>query len=219
MFLVEKISNKIGNTISTSLKMDNDQEEIIIYGAFNFLQTLWSILIIMLFGFIFSVFFEALIISFTGSFLRRYSGGVHATSPNRCVAIGTFICTVLALFIVYVLSDVNFLFIAFLFFISLIYSYYIIYKLAPVDSRAKPIVNIAKKQHLKRCSIIILSTLYLLITILYLLYNSFGTISLLEYGLCINLAIIWQSFTLTPSGHNLINKVDAVLNFYKKEVT
>lgn len=42
MFFIEEASNKIGNKISSNLNLDKDAEEIIAYGAFAVLQTLWS---------------------------------------------------------------------------------------------------------------------------------------------------------------------------------
>ena len=45
-----------------------------------------------------------------------------------------------------------------------IWSYYIIYKLAPVDSASKPIVKEEKRKRMKKGSIILLSV-YLIITV------------------------------------------------------
>ncbi len=36
MFLIEQLSNKIGNKIANNLELDRDTEEIITYGAFQY---------------------------------------------------------------------------------------------------------------------------------------------------------------------------------------
>lgn len=215
MFLIERVSNKIGHSVASYSKMDKDHEDIIIYGAFNLLQTIFSILLVAIFGFIFHVFYEALIVSFTVGILRKYSGGAHLTSPNRCAAIGVFISVGFGLIVVNLIKIVSFKFVLILFVMSLIYCYYFIYQLAPVDSKAKPIASNQKKQHLKRCSIIALSIMSVMIILLFLLYKIFETDILSESGGCMTLGILWQTFTLTKSGHKLLGKVDAVLTIKK----
>ena len=78
---MEKLSNNIANKVALELSLDDDNREVIAYGTFALIQMLFSIILVFLFGLLFHVAFEALIISFTGSILRKYSGGVHASSP------------------------------------------------------------------------------------------------------------------------------------------
>ena len=73
---IENFSEIVVSTISTKLSIgDKDKEEILAYGAFVLIQTIISIIMIGIFGIIFNVLIEALIISVTASFLRRFSGG------------------------------------------------------------------------------------------------------------------------------------------------
>ncbi|MBU3171049.1 accessory gene regulator ArgB-like protein [Clostridium estertheticum] len=216
---MEKLSNNIANKVALELSLNDDNREVISYGAFALMQTFFSIIIVFIFGLIFHVANEALIISFTAAILRKYSGGVHASSPGNCTFIGTIISVGQAILISLLISCVvNLKLIIILGVIVFIWSYYIIHKLAPVDSISKPIVKEEKRNRMKKGSTILLSV-YLAITVfLILLYISSVEKKLLFYVLCLYSGILWQIFTLIPLGHLLVGKVDHFLNhIYIKE--
>jgi len=210
---MEKLSNNIANKVAAELSLDKDNREVIAYGTFALMQMLLSIILVFLFGLLFHVAFEALIISFTASILRKYSGGVHASSPGICTFIGTIVCVGQAVLIPLLMSSVvNLKLILMLGVVVFIWSYYIIYKLAPVDSASKPIVKEEKRKRMKKGAIILLSG-YLIITVfLFLFYISCDERKLLFYALCLYAGILWQTFTLTELGHLLIGKIDTFLN-------
>ena len=210
---MEKLSNSIANKVSSELSLDEDNRQVIAYGSFALMQMFLSIILVFLFGLLFHVAFEALIISFTGSILRKYSGGVHASSPAVCNFVGIIVCVGQAVLISLLESPVvNFKLVIILGVVIFIWSYYIIYKLAPVDSIAKPIVKEEKRKRMKKGSIILLSV-YLIITVFFILfYINSGERNFFTYVLCIYSGILWQAFTLTDLGHLLIGKVDLFLN-------
>ena len=210
---MEKLSNNIAAKVASELTLDEDNRAVIAYGTFALIQMLFSITLVFLFGSLFHVAFEALIISFTASILRKYSGGVHASSPGICTFIGTIVCVGQAGLISLLINSVfNLKLIIILGAVIFIWSYYIIYKLAPVDSASKPIVKEEKRKRMKKGSIILLS-LYLIITVfLILFYISSVERKLLVYALCLYAGVLWQVFTLTEPGHLLIGNIDALLN-------
>lgn len=206
MLKLENLCNKISNYISQELNLDNNRKAIINYGIFAFMQMIICILLVMIFGAIFNVFFEAIIVSFTVSILRKSSGGVHASSPKACAVIGTISSILMAKISQNIQVDFKRLIIWGI--IIFIWAYYFIYKLAPVDSIAKPIKNLEKRKRLKKNSIIILST-YLIIIIINFTYLYFiKNESSLIYISCIYMGILWQVFSLTKSGHLLLGKLD-----------
>ena len=210
---MEKLSNDIANKVASELSLDQNNKEVIAYGTFALMQMFLSIILVFLFGLLFHVAFEALIISFTASILRKYSGGVHASSPGICNFIGTIVCVGQSVLISLLMSSVgNIKLIIILGTVIFIWSYYMIYKLAPVDSAAKPIVKEEKRNRMKKGSIILLSA-YLIITVFFvLLYINSGGRNLIFYVLCLYSGILWQTFTLTSQGHLLVGKVDTFLN-------
>lgn len=210
---MEKLSNNIANKIALELSLDNDNKEVIAYGTFALMQMLISIIFVFIFGLLFHVAIEALIISFTAAILRKYSGGVHASSPWSCTFIGTIVCVGQAMLISLLISFMsNLELVVILGVIIFIWSYYIMYKLAPVDSIAKPIVKEEKKNRMKKGSIILLSVYLGISVFLILLYVSGGERKFIFYAIGLYSGIVWQAFTLTTPGHLLVGKVDTFLN-------
>lgn len=204
MFKIENICKKISSYIAQELNLDDDKKSVINYGIFAFIQMGICIALVIIFGFIFNVTIEAIIVSFTISILRKSSGGVHAHSPERCAVIGTVTSVGMALISKYI--NVSFSFFILVGSIIFIWSYYIVYKLAPVDSIAKPIKSIEKRKRLKKSSIMILSFYLIVVVINILCYLVIKNYSLLTYSLCIYMGLLWQVFSLTKGGHLILEK-------------
>lgn len=211
---MENLSNSIANKVASELNMDKDKKEVIAYGTFVLLQTFISIFLVSIFGYMFHVAMEAVIILFTASILRKYSGGAHAGSPGNCTFIGVVICVGQALlisFIVNVWIDVKITLILEL--IVFVCSYYIVYKLVPVDNPSKLIKSEAKRKRMKKGSFIILSIYMIIVTFIMVLYFNIKKTAILLYALCIIIGIAWQIFTLTKSGHLVLTKIDMFLKY------
>ena len=213
MFKLDEISNNIAEKISVELKFDSDKKQVIAYGAFVLIQTIISITIVFVFGLILGVGYEAILISFTASILRKYSGGAHASTPLNCIIIGTVICLSEALFVNIVVGfSLDFLIIliigVLIFFIAIL----TIYILVPVDNVAKPIKSAIKKKRMKKQSYMVLGIYLLVVIVSMLIYFKSSQHIALVTTLCIYLGILWQVFTLTKSGHSFLKKVDLDLN-------
>jgi len=204
MFKIQNICEKISSNIAQELSLDDDKKSVINYGIFAFIQMMICIVLVIIFGTVFNVVIEALIISFTISILRKSSGGVHASCPGRCAIIGTIASVGMGLISKHI--NVSFSLVILIGSIIFIWSYYIVYKLAPVDSIAKPIKNIEKRNRLKKSSIVILSA-YLIIVVINNLYFYFMKNStVLVYSLCIYMGLLWQVFSLTKYGYLVMGK-------------
>lgn len=210
---MEKLTNNIASKVAAELKLDNNRSEIIAYGMFALFHIALSIVLVIIFGLIFHVTIGALIICFSGSILRKYSGGAHASSPGKCAAIGTIICIGQALLFLYLLGPViNLKLLSFLGIVIFMLAFYIICKLAPVDSPAKPIKTKEKKIRMKKWSVFVLSTYIIIVVINTAIYTLFGDKRFLIYSLCIYGGVAWQIFTLTRVGHIIMNSIDNSLN-------
>ncbi|MDR3598434.1 accessory gene regulator B family protein [Clostridium sp.] len=199
MFRIDEICEKISNNIAQELNLDDDRKAVINYGIFAFIQMGICIALVIIFGFIFNVTIEALIVSFIISSLRKSSGGAHAPSPGSCAIIGTIVSVGMGLISKYM--NINISFVILVGGIVFIWSYYILYKLAPVDSVSKPIRSIEKRTKLKKSSINILSFYLIIVMITIVSYLFVENRLLLTYSLCIYMGILWQVFSLTQSGH------------------
>ena len=207
MVSIEKICNNFSNHIANALNLDDAKKSVITYGIFAFIQMSFSIILVIIFGLLLKVAIEAMIVSFSISILRKSSGGVHASSPGRCAIIGTVISVGFALITKHISLDIRSIF--FIGILIFIWSFYMIYKLAPVDSGAKPIKNQRRRKKLKRSSMMILGV-YLLVVIFNIIYYYYkDNVSVLTYTLCIYMGLVWQVFSLTKSGHLILGKIDA----------
>lgn len=203
----DSISKDIARKIASgNNEIDKDKEEVIAYGIYGILQIGMSILLVIIFGIIFNVLIEALIMSFGISMLRKYSGGVHSNSSLGCLIIGTLVCILIPILINNLNISLNFTML-----ISIcifLFSYIVIYKLAPVDSVNKPIKKIERRKKLKKRSIQIL-TIYLLILIAFIVgYYVNNNYNLLLYANALGFAVLWQSLSLTKLGHKLLGALD-----------
>lgn len=205
MFNIEEVCKKCSKLISKELNLEQDKEAIVNYGIFSIIQMGISITLVGIFGAIFGVFLEALIVSFTGSILRKSSGGAHADSPGKCTIIGIIISVGLALICKKNILSTRAVIIIGVF--VFLWAYYLIWRLAPVDSPAKPITNEKKRERLKKSSIVILSIYLVIVTLNIVFFYLKGNANLLIYSLCMYFSIVWQVFSLTKSGHYFLGKI------------
>lgn len=209
MFNADMLSKKVAFKIANEIKLDNDNKEIISYGIFAIIQMVYNLLLVILFGAVVNVAIEAVIASFAIAILRKSSGGAHASSAKICAVVGTFITVTIGL-VAKININVNIIIIIAV--ITFIWAYYIIFKLAPVDSAAKPIRTEKKKKRLKRSSIFILSIYLAIVIISIMLYLYTKIDRLLIYSICILGGVIWQVLSLTKIGHEIVKIIDAFLN-------
>jgi len=207
--LTERLASNIGTKSRGILNVDEDKEKIIVYGAFNLLQVVWSIVWTSIIGLLFGVFYESIFFLFIISALRKYSGGVHATAPNRCIIIGTTAAVGFGILIDKVLIRTSFYTMAVIGITSILIALIIVVKKAPVDSPKKPISNPVIKQRFKLSSIILICFYLLCMVVLLELYMVYESQMYIKAFQCIALGALWQAITLTKSGARVLNKLDA----------
>lgn len=209
MFNIENISKNISENLKIQLDLNDERSSVIQYGLYAFFHMGISILIVAIIGAIFNVMIEALIISFVIAIFRKSSGGVHASTAINCTIIGVIISVLPAFIVTRFKFNLNYVIAigVIVFTIATILTY----ELAPVDSINKPIRKKEKIKRLKKSSIIILTIYMSLVTINILFYSLNKTEIFLVYSICIYIGVIWQVFTLTKSGHIIVNIIDSLL--------
>ena len=213
MSLTEKIATKIGNNAKLFLNVNEEQEQIIVYGAINLFQMLFAILWVIIAGLLFGVFYEALIFSISASILRKYSGGVHASSPSRCIIIGTFSAVLAGILINNIFYSINSINVAVISGAIIIFAFITVFRNAPVDSIKKPIKNIETRKQFKRKSIFTIFIFLFIIIILFILNEKFSELYYIKLIESISVGVLWQTITLTKNGINFLNKVDSALKY------
>ncbi len=205
------IQDQLARKICDELDLGKEEYEVISYGAFAVFQISLCIISVAIFGLLFGVMLEALVVSFSTSILRQYSGGAHASRPGSCAVIGTIVSVGLALFIQYIGNLMNFNAILLVEMILFLLAFYIINKYAPVDSQAKPIKTEAKRKKMRKRSFIIVTS-YLAISAVFLYFyqvtkDSRFTILALD----ISGGVLFQIFSLTIIGRSVLAKIDCRL--------
>lgn len=140
-----------------------EKEEIIRYGLDRIKSTCTMTLVTLLMGCIFQVFFQSIVFLVCFIVLRKYAGGYHADTQNRCYVISTAIIAVALLAIRYMsdgsdnkifilLQSVNFI---------------LLYFLVPVDNKNHRLEQWEKEKYGKKAKVQIFC-MYMLCLILYL---------------------------------------------------
>ncbi|WP_338912189.1 accessory gene regulator AgrB [Clostridium perfringens] len=211
--MIENISKLIAEKVSSELNYDNERKEIIQYGTYALIQTLISIISVLILGLVFNIALEALIFLFTASILRKYSGGAHSESSNVCTLLGIIISICIGFLIKSsFFTKMNFELVVFIGIFIFVFAYFIVFKFAPVDTPNKPIKTEKKKRRMKKGSLKIL-TIYLLIELLSIIlyYNSGWSLAKLVM-LSIIFGVAWQCMTLTYIGNILLRTIDSFTN-------
>ena len=217
MSLTEKIAVKIGNNAKVFLNVNEEQEQRIIYGAICLFQMIFATLWVIIAGLFFGVFYETLIFTVSVTSFRKYSGGAHASSPSRCIIIGTILAVASGILVDKILYTLNSLTVMIISIGFIIFAFIIVLKNAPVDSIKKPIINIETREQFKRKSIFVIFIFSFIIIILFILSQRFSESYYIRLIESISLGILWQSITLTKSGISFLNKVDFVLKYIMHE--
>jgi len=177
------------------------------------LQSLFSLIsgyaVLGLLSFILKVFPHAIIAAFVSSSLRVFSGGSHASSSLRCTVYGTVMFLALG-GIAAALAAFNsiFLFVTLTILIALP-AMVAIFKYGYATTHKKPLNSYAHGRKLRTIAITVLFAW--LITIAYLLYYHFFSLSSRVFIASILTGIAWHTFCLTPLGHKVNEVADKKL--------
>lgn len=211
MYLLEKAANNLAERISIEFDYDEDKKEVVAYGAYAILQISASILFVVVFGWLFGVLTQALVVSLFGAALRRYTGGAHASSPSICIIVGTVVCIGFALLSRLTLFYNVWLTGALVLTVHAV-AYWLIHRLAPVASENKSISE-KKRPALKRGGMVT-NTVYLLISVgIIAVAILLKKTELLAYPVCIAQGVLWQVFSMTYVGEVWLGALDRMLSF------
>lgn len=173
-----------------------EEKEVIQYGMIAIVQIVITLFLVTVLGLLLHVAVEALLITFSVSILRKYSGGSHASSIELCTATAVIYsvgCGMLCKWVLTPIMSYNLLIV--LTSAVFLWVYFIIYYRAPVDSPNKPIQSESKIKRMRNGSFLIVTIYFLLCTILIALSANNGRF----YGetLSILFGALWQTATLT----------------------
>ena len=204
---MEALSKSIAETISNKLQYDSDKKAVIAYGLSAIFQMVTIFVITSVIGLAGGFWIESMVIFLSVGILRKSTGGAHSQTFQACLIISIFSISLLSFLSSYILpvNTTNIYIVAVILLVFLV-SFIFIYKLAPVDSPAKPIVKKEKIIRLRKNSIATL-LVYLAIALICFYFSSIIPF-LLKISISLCFATLWQVFTLTKPGHRTIAAID-----------
>ena len=215
MLGVEQISLNLAKRLGN--KLDKNEEEIAVlnYGLFFLIHTSIAILVTLLVGVILGIFTEIMVISISAALLKRYSGGVHSSSPNRCIISGLILSVIASFISKYIAINLNYINMVLLEFVILVWSAVIFYKKCPVPSKNKPLKKESTRIKLRKKAFQMMF-LYTIIIIVLCVAYSFKQIYWMKLvSFSIIMGIIIQTIAITKSGDLLVNFFEKIFDFIK----
>jgi Membrane protein putatively involved in post-translational modification of the autoinducing quorum-sensing peptide len=213
---MEWLAKKLANNIAVSLNYDAEKESVVAYGLIAMIQTFCTVLLVLIFGLIIGAPIEALIVCFSVSILRKYSGGAHVGTIEECTAIAVIYsvgCAAVSKFLL--ASHMNLYINIALILVVFLISYITIHILAPVDSPRKPIKTETKRKRMKKGSYIVITVYLVIETALVILQYRYTFVNSFILSLMFGLA--WQIFTLTRVAAHFLQLIDNSLNYIFKK--
>lgn len=212
---MEKWVRRRVRRMAETMKFDPEKEAVVAYGLIAIVQIAVTLLLVLALGFLVGAPVEALIICLSVSLLRRYSGGAHAHDADFCTLLTTVYCTLTAALSKALGQAYDPWAMAAATAAVYVAAFLIVIRYAPVDSPNKPIHTEQKRQRMRRGSLITLA-LYGAASVLFFLFG-FRLAWVHSYGISLLLGVGWQAFTLTPLGSVLLNWLNELPKFVRKE--
>ncbi|WP_071119612.1 accessory gene regulator ArgB-like protein [Romboutsia timonensis] len=213
---IEKIALNLSTRLGNKLDKGEEEKAILNYGLFIIMHTFIGIIITLLVGLITGMLIEILLITITSALFKRYTGGVHASTPEICLIIGVILSLILSILCRFIVINIDINKIVFAGMIIIAFSYYMIYYNCPVSSKNKPLKNEKTRKKLKKKAFILLNIYTILLIMLYIIYYILKISIVKSIITSFILGIFFQMSSLTNIGSKTINLLDKVFAFLNK---
>ncbi|MGI9951638.1 accessory gene regulator B family protein [Moorellaceae bacterium AZ2] len=187
--------------LKEKLQLTPEQEEIALYGLQTIVYPLTGLLGIILVGWLWGCLGTTLVAAFGAAFLRLWSGGAHSRSPLTCTLVGMAVFPSMGKIADLAAPATTVPVLHLVLAAGLAVCLSTVYRLAPVDSPAKPILSADYRRNMRRLSV----AAVLLITATQVALLKAGALNLV---LALSLGLWWQTFSLTRAGHRFAASVD-----------
>jgi accessory gene regulator B len=203
---MEKLANKIADTIAQNLGYDVEKTAVMAYGLAAMFQMVTIFIFTSIVGIIGGFWPECMIIFLSVGLLRKATGGAHSEAFTGCLFISIFTICFMAFLARYLFNNVDLLIISIFYMIVFITALIVTYRKAPIDTPKKPIKNPVKIKRLRRNAFLTITIYFIAVCIL--AYFSLEQPRLLNLATSFAFATLWQTFMLTKTGTTLIGIVD-----------
>jgi len=146
MGFIEDISKNTSEKLGNKTNKTEEEKEVLKYGLFIIIHTSLAIMLTFVIGILTNTTLEIMTISIAAAWMKKYSGGVHASTPNRCLIIGIMLSLILSILdikiIIFLENDI----LATILLLGMLLSYIILYYKCPIGSKNKPLT----KEHVRK---------------------------------------------------------------------
>jgi len=194
------MEKKLIDNLNKELSLSSDQLEVVAFGYKLLVYSILGYLAIGILAYIAGTVVTTLTAAITASVFRIFSGGAHASTQKRCVAMGAIIFNILGFIANTYYSQIPMDLLMKISWGSAILALVSFIVYAPADTPGKPITSKVKKGKLKGISIVLL--------LLWCVAFNFiikGEININgQYLVASALGLAWQSVTLWPFAYRWI---------------
>lgn len=211
MGAIESISLNLSTKLGDKLNKTDEEKEVLNYGLFIIMHTFIAIVMTLLVGLITGMLIEITLISITSAMFKRYTGGVHASTPEICLVISVVLSLILSILCRLMIINIDINSIVLIGIIVISFAYYMIYYKCPIPSKNKPLKSEKNRKRLKKKAFILLNTYNVLLMILYISYYMLKLSILKSIIVSFILGIFLQMIVLTNTGTKFIKSLDKLL--------
>lgn len=169
--MIYDIASKAVEYIDRKGYLENENNEVIVYGLFSVLSKLFYAILCITIGFAFQIGIESIVFYVSFLFIKKYSGGFHCSTEGRCIVVSSlsiiFSLTLIKLLISF---QTNIHIMIFFAFICVIY----IATKSPVVAKEKPLNEDEMKKYKKYAVVRIFIIMTILIILIVLSYMNFA---------------------------------------------
>lgn len=197
------LTGPVAAYLRRTLGLSAEDEELLRYGLQVVVYSVAGLASIGLAGWLVAALPTTLAAALAAGALRLFSGGAHSRSPLTCNLLGAAVAALVGKAAVVAASLVSLTTLFVVVLAAFAPTVATVWRLAPVDSPAKPIASPERRRKLRRLSLVALLTL------------AVGQLALLPWrpalALALGCGIWWQAFTLTRAGHRFATILDNLL--------
>ena len=210
---IEKVSLNISNKLGDKLSKNDDEKAVLNYGLFIVIHTSLAILATVVIGILTNMVIEIMVISVTAAYMKRYSGGMHSSSPLRCIITGVLFSFILSVICKYVMYNFSNNLMAIVLIMGLSLSYYALYKKCPVPSKNKPLKKESTRKKLRKKAFKLINIYSITILILYMSNITHGLYWAKMLMISIFLGTLLQIFSLTEIGNKTLKNLEKIYDY------
>ncbi|MBO8128086.1 MAG: accessory gene regulator B family protein [Peptococcaceae bacterium] len=200
---MKQLARKVSEYLGQEMELDQDTRDIITFGLETLLVNLVGLAGALTLSWLLDCLPVTLLLIILAVVLRFVAGGAHLSSAWRCAILTTAIFPMLAKLSIYMASVLHSNVVLPVILGNGLLALVVFWRLAPVDTPAKPIRTMHHQRRLKKLSMLFALGLIVIQLVLYFTGN-------IVLVLALSIGLLWQTFVISRPGQWLMEGIDVV---------